>query len=330
MLDMRRREFITLVGSAAATSPFAARAQQPAMPVVGFLHSAAPDTYARFVAAFQQGLRETGYIDGKNVAVEYGWAQGQYDRLPALAAEMIAHRVSVIAATGGDPAALAAKAATTTGPIVFMVGTDPVQVGLVSNLSRPTGNVTGVTFFTGPLGAKRVQLLHQLVPTASVLGMLVNPTNPNSNPDIVEVQTAARVLQLDIHILNASTEREIVSTFATLVRERIEALVIGTDPFFFSLRDQIVDLAARHAVPTIYNLREYTDAGGLISYGTSLSDNYRQTGIYVGRILKGASPGDLPVVQPTTFRLVINLKTAKTLGLDPPTSLLAFTDDLIE
>jgi putative tryptophan/tyrosine transport system substrate-binding protein len=326
---MKRREFIAGLGSAAA-SPLVARAQQPAMPVVGFLHSAAPDTYARFVAAFQQGLRENGYIDGKNVAVEYGWAEGQYNRLPALAAEMVAHRVSVIAATGGDPAALAAKAATTTVPIVFMVGTDPVQVGLVSNLSRRTSNLTGVTFFTGPLGAKRVQLLHELVPTASVLGMLVNPTNPNSNPDIVEVQTAARALHLDVHILNASTEREIVSTFATLARERIEALVIGTDPFFFSLRDQIVLLAARHAVPTIYNLREYTDAGGLISYGTSLSENYRQTGIYVGKILKGASPGDLPVVQPTTFGLVINLKTAKTLGLDPPISLLARTDEVIE
>ena len=328
-IDIPRREFITVLGGAAAW-PLAARAQQPAMPAVGFLHSAAPDKYARFVAAFQQGLMETGYIDGQNVAVEYGWAGGQYDRLPALAADMIAHRVSVIAATGGDPAAAAAKAATTTVPIVFMVGTDPVQVGLVSNLSRPTGNVTGVTFFTGPLGAKRLQMLRELVPGASAAGMLVNPSNPNSNPDIVEVQTAARALQWNVHILNASTEQEIGSTFATLSRERIEALIIGTDPFFFSLRDQIVALAARHAVPTIYNLREYTDAGGLISYGASLADNYRQTGIYVGKILKGARPGDLPVVQPTTFGLVINLKTAKALGLDPPVSLLARTDEVIE
>jgi putative ABC transport system substrate-binding protein len=276
---MTRREFIVTLGGAVAAWPLVARAQQSALPVVGFLHSAAPDKYGRFVAAFQEGLREAGYVDGQNVAVEYGWAQGQYDRLPALAADMVAHRVSVIGATGGDPAAIAAKAVTTTVPIVFMVGTDPVQVGLVSNLSRPTGNVTGVTFFTGPLGAKRLQLLRELVPRASAVGMLVNPSNPNSKPDIAEVQTAGRALQWDVHILNASTEGEIGSTFASLARERIEALMIGTDPFFFSLRDQIVALAARHAVPTIYNLREYTDAGGLISYGASLADNYRQTGL---------------------------------------------------
>jgi putative tryptophan/tyrosine transport system substrate-binding protein len=326
---MNRRAIITLLGGAAAW-PLAARAQQAAMPIVGFLHSAAPKAYTGFVAAFQQGLRDAGYIDGQNVAIEYGWAEGQYDRLPALAADMVTHRVSVIAATGGDPAAIAAKAATTTVPIVFMVGTDPVQVGLVSSLSRPTGNVTGVTFFTGPLGAKRLQLLHELVPSASAVGMLVNPSNPNSKPDIAEVQTAARALKCDVHILNASTESEIGATFTTLARERVAALIVGTDPFFFSLRDQIVALAARYAVPTIYNLREYTDAGGLISYGASLADNYRQTGIYVGKILKGASPSDLPVVQPTIFGLVVNLKTAKALGLDPPISLLARTDEVIE
>jgi putative tryptophan/tyrosine transport system substrate-binding protein len=329
LVNIGRREFIAALGSAAAW-PLTARAQQPAMPVVGFLHSAAPDKYAGFVAAFQRGLKEAGYIEGQSVTVEYRWAEGRYDRLPGLAADLIARRVSVIAATGGDPAALAAKAATTTVPIVFMVGTDPVQVGLVSNMSRPTSNVTGVTFFTGPLGAKRLQLLRELVPTASSVGMLVNPSNPNAQPDVAEVQAAARALRWDLHILNASTERDIDSVLATLARQQIEALLIGTDPFFFGLRDQLVALAARQAVPTIYNLREYAEAGGLISYGASLSDNYRQTGIYVGKILKGANPADLPVMQPTTFGLVVNLKTAKALGLDIPVTVLARTDEVIE
>jgi putative tryptophan/tyrosine transport system substrate-binding protein len=322
---MRRRELITLLGGLTVAWPFSAHAQQPdKLPVVGFLHSAAPDTYARFVAAFRQGLKETGYVEGQNVTVEYRWAQGQYDRLPELAADMVARRVSAIAATGGDPAALAAKAATTTVPIVFMVGTDPVKLGLVSNLSRPAGNVTGVTFFTGPLGAKRLQLLRELTPAAPAVGMLVNPTNPNAEPDVADVQTAAHTLRWDLHILNAE------SAFATLSRQRIHALLIGTDPFFFSLRDQLVALAAREAVPTIYNLREYAEAGGLLSYGASLADSYRQTGSYVGKILSGAKPTNLPVVQPAKFDTAINLRTAKSLGLDVPTSILLRADEVIE
>jgi ABC-type uncharacterized transport system substrate-binding protein len=305
------------------------RAQQPALPVVGFLHSAAPDTYTLFVDAFRQGLKEAGYVEGQNVTVEYRWAEGQYDRLPALAADTVARRVSVIAAIS-DPVTLAAKAATSTIPIVFLVATDPVQLGYVSSLNRPTGNVTGVTFFTGPLGAKRLQLLRELVPAASGLGMLVNPSNPNAEPDVADVQTAARTLRWDLHILNASTERDIDLAFATLAPQRIEALVIATDPFLFGLRDKLVALAARQAVPAIYVLREYAEAGGLISYGASLSDNYRLTGSYVGKLLRGAKPTDLPVMQPTKFDLVINLKTAKTLGLTVPQNLLVAADEVIE
>jgi putative tryptophan/tyrosine transport system substrate-binding protein len=327
-INIARRKFIAALGCAAAW-PLAARAQQPALPVVGFLHSAAPDTYTHFVDAFRQGLKEAGYVEGQNVTVEYRWAEGQYDRLPALAADMVARRVSVIAAIS-DPATLAAKAATSTIPIGFLVATDPVQLGYVSSLNRPTGNVTGVTFFTGPLGAKRLQLLRELVPAASGVGMLVNPSTPSAEPDVADVQTAARTLRWDLHILNASTERDIDLAFATLAPQRIEALVIATDPFLFSLRDKLVALAARQGVPAIYVLREYAEAGGLISYGASLSDTYRLNGSYVGKMLRGAKPTDLPVVQPTKFDLVINLKTAKTLGLTVPQNLLVAADEIIE
>jgi putative ABC transport system substrate-binding protein len=327
---MKRREFLGVLGGAAVAWPFAAHAQQPATPVIGFLHGASPEAYAPMMTAFRQGLKEAGYVEGHNVAIEYRWAEGHYDRLPALAADLIRRQVAVIV-TGGTPPAFAAKAATSTIPIVIAVGIDPVQVGLVASLNRPGGNVTGLAILTVELAAKRLELLHELLRTATVVAMLVNPTNPLTEPESRGVLDAGRSLGLQLHVLNASTESEIDTAFRTLVELRADALVVSVDLFLNNQRAQIVALAARHAVPAIYGLRESATAGGLMSYGNDLADFYRQSGIYAAaKILKGAKPADLPVVQPTKFEFVINMKTAKTLGLDVPLGLSAAADELIE
>jgi ABC-type uncharacterized transport system substrate-binding protein len=326
---MRRRDFITFLAGGITMRPLAAHAQQKAMPVIGFLSSLSPGPSAPFTAAFLEGLSETGYVDGKNVAIEYRWAEENYDRLPALAADLVGHKVDVIVTVGGGVVALAAKNATSTIPIVFSGG-DPVALGLVASFARPGGNLTGFSILTGELSPKRLALLSELVPQAKVIALLVNPNSPIAKRIIGDVQEAARAKGVQLSVLNASTEGEIAAAFAALVQLQAGALVVGNDPFFNNRREHLVALASRHAVPAIYEWREFAVAGGLISYGTSLTSVYRQHGGYTGKILKGAKPADLPVQQPTTFELVVNLKTAAALGLTVPQSLLARADEVIE
>ena len=324
---MNRREAITLIGSAAAW-PLAARAQQPAMPVIGFLDGQSFDLH--LMTAFRQALKDAGYIEGRNVAIYFRSADGQTDRLVTLAGDIIGRRVAVIVTTGGGAAALAAYAATTTVPIVFVNGVDPVSSGLVMSLNRPAGNATGVYIFQQVLEGKRLGLLRELVPSAASIAVLLNPTNANFQTQLRGVQDAARDLGQQVSILSANTEREIDVAFATVAQSGVRALLVGSDPFFSSERDQVITLAASHAIPAIYEGREFATAGGLASYGTSLADAYRQAALYAGRILKGEKPADLPIVQPTKFEFVINLKTAKTLGLDVSPGLAASADEIVE
>ena len=326
-----RRQFITLIGSAAAAWPLAARAQQPTMPVIGFLGTDSPELYAFRLRAFREGLRETGYVEGGNVAFEYRWAEGHSDRFPALLAELVSLKVNLIGAFAGNSPAVAAKAATATIPILFAIGGDPVAVGLVASLSRPGGNITGVATLSVELGAKRLEVLHELVPTTSSIALLVNPTDPaNADPLSRDLQVAARTRGVELHILHASTESDFDTVFASLRQLRPSALVIGGDPIFNSRTQLLTALSARHAVPTIYPYREYVTAGGLVSYGDSLRDSYRLVGIYAGRILKGEKPADLPVQQSTKIEMIINLTTAKAIGLTIPLSLLGRADEVIE
>jgi putative tryptophan/tyrosine transport system substrate-binding protein len=326
-ITIGRRELIAMLGGAAVACPLAVHAQQPAMPAIGFLSSRSPDDSTLVLAAFRQALAEAGYVEGRNVAIEFRWAEGRYDRLPALAAELVRRPIAVIAAFA-PPAASAAKAATTTIPIVFETGEDPVEAGLVASHSRPGGNVTGVTLFTTLLGAKRLGLLRDLA-QPELVGLLVNSTREGAT-QARDVQVAAHEVGQQVVVLQAGTDREIEAAFAALVERSARALMVGADPFFDTRRDRLIALAARHAVPTVYHLREFAFAGGLMSYGASIADAYRQNGIYVGRILKGEKAGDLPVVRPTRFELVINLKTAKALALAIPPGVLAIADEVIE
>jgi len=327
---MKRRAFITLLGGAAAAWPFATRAQRPVIPVIGYLHSGSSAPYVHLVAAFRQSLKEAGYVEGENVAIEYRWAEGRYDRLPALAAELVGRHVALIVAQGGDPSVLAAKSVTSAIPIVFTSSSDPVKLGLVASLNRPGGNATGFWLYTSLLGTKRFEMMRQLFPASTLIAILVNPNNPNAQIDMPDLQDAARTVGQSISFVTARTETEIEATFAALGDKRVSALLVNTDPYFLERRDQFVALATRYSVPTIYPWREAVTAGGLMSYGASLADGYRQVGIYASRILKGEKPADLPVVQPTKFELAINLKTAKALGLQIPDRLLALADEVIE
>jgi putative ABC transport system substrate-binding protein len=327
---MRRRDLLALVAGATTAWPLDARAQQSAIPVIGFLSSGSPNAYADRVAAFRNGLNESGYIDGQDVAIEFRWAQGQYDRLPVFAADLVRQNVAVILSSGGDVAALAAKAATSSIPIVTVSGSDPVKAGLVVSFNRPGGNVTGASFVATELETKRLEVLRDMVPTAAVIGILVNPTNPAAESRSKDLQMAARTLERNIHIVGASSEGDLETAFATLIQQRAGALLVSTDSFFTSQRDRLVALAARQALPTIYAWREFVEAGGLASYGTIINEVYRQVGIYTGRILKGEKPADLPFLRPTKFELVINLKTATALGLTIPQTVLLRADEVIE
>jgi putative ABC transport system substrate-binding protein len=325
---MKRRDFITLLGGAAAALPVAVQAQQASMPVIGFLNAQSQGFTERLLRGFRQGLRETGYIEGENVAIEYRWAENQYDRLPELAAELVRRPVAAIVAAGGSE--FAAKAATSTIPIVFYVAEDPVKLGLVASVARPGGNLTGINFFASELAAKRLELLRELVPRAARVALLVNPTGPGAETALKDVEAAARVTRLRIQTLNASTSREINAAFATFMPERPDALFVAPDPFFTVRRSQLVNLASHHSMPATYSSRQYPEIGGLMSYGASLTDAWRQAGVYTGRILKGAKPTDLPVVQASKLELVINAETARMLGLEVPPSLLARADEVIE
>jgi ABC-type uncharacterized transport system substrate-binding protein len=332
MLDVRRRrrQFITLLGGAAVW-PLAARAQQSALPVIGLLDQRSPEELVDRLRGFRQGLKDAGYVEGENVTIEYRWGENQIDRLPSLAAELVRRQVKVIVSTGGIPAAFVAKAATNTIPVVFLVSDDPVKLGLVTSLARPDGNLTGINFFSGELTAKRLELLRDLVPAATRIAVLVNPANgANTDATLRAVEAGASAIGLKIQVLNASTIREINAAFATLVRERPDALFVGIDPFFNSRRTQLVNLATRHALPASYPARDFAETGGLMSYGANIADAWRQVGTYAGRILKGAKPGDLPVVQSSKFELVINAQTATMLDLTVPPSLLSIADAVIE
>ena len=326
---MKRREFITLLGAVAVAWPLSARAQQPPMPVIGFVGSASPEPWADRLSAFRQGLSEAGYVEGRNVTIEYRWSDGRNDRLTALAADLVRRQVDVIVATGGAPA-IAAKTAATKIPIVFSLGGDPVASGLVASLNRPGGNATGVNMFTAQLGPKRLGLLRELVPTAALTAVLLNPKSLSIEDQLKDVHEAARAVDQQIHILHASSEPELDTAFTTLPSLRAGALLVGSDPYFNSQRDQIIALASRHAIPAIYEWREFAMAGGLMSYGTSITNTYRQVGLYTGRVLKGEKPADLPVIQATKFEFVINLKTATTLGLRVPNSMQLLADEVIE
>jgi len=326
---MRRREFISLLGGAAAW-PLAARAQQSARPVIGFLSSRSPAESASDVAGFRQGLAQTGYVENQNLAIEYRWAENRYERLPALAADLAGRQVAVIAALGGPVTALAVKAATKTVPFVFITGVDPVKLGLVASFARPGGNATGLNIFITAIEAKRLGLLRELVPTAARIAVIVNPNSPEVDSQLNDVQTGADAVGWELQILRVGSEAEFDSAFATLARSAVEALLVAADPFFNSQRERIVALAARHKIPAIYEARGYAVAGGLMSYGPNLPDAYRQVGLYTGQILKGAKPANLPVIQPTALELVINLKTAKAVGIEVPPTLLARADEVIE
>jgi putative ABC transport system substrate-binding protein len=327
---MRRREFIAGIGAAAAW-PLAARAQQPALPVIGYLGTESPDVWAGRLRAFRQGLGQTGYNEGRNVTIEYRWAEGHNDRFPALAADLVRRQVTVIAVPGSTPGIVAAKAATSTIPIVFATAADPVESGLVPSLNRPGGNLTGVSVLSVELGPKLLELLHELVPTATIIGLLVNPTNPTvAEPTMKYLQAATRTRGLQLHVLQASTELDFDRVFSTLVQLRAGGLLFSGEIFFTSRSEQLARLALRYGVPAIYQFREFAAAGGLMSYGASLMDAHRQAGVYVGRVLKGEKPGDLPVQQPTKYDLVVNLKTAKALGVTIPETLLATADEVIQ
>ena len=327
---MRRREFLTLLGGAAAVIPCAARAQQAAMPMIGFLNGQSADTYSHLASAFLHGLDNAGFVEGRNVAIEYRWANGQEERLGALAADLVGRRVTVLASGGGVAVSNAATTATSTIPIVFVTGSDPVKIGLVTSMNRPGGNVTGISFLVNQLNAKRLELARQLVSSGAAIGLLARPRNLTYATDKREIEAGAATLGQKLLILEVASERDFEPAFATAARERAGALLVHTDPFFNSHRDALVALAARHAVPTIYEVREFVAAGGLISYGTSITSAYRQAGVYAGRILKGEKPADLPVVQSTRFELVINLRAAKALGLVIPQNLLVAADEVIE
>jgi putative ABC transport system substrate-binding protein len=327
---MRRREFISLLGGAAAGWPMAVRAQQPTMPVIGFLSSRSPGESAGLVAAFRRGLGEAGFVEGQNVVIAFRWAESRYDQLPALAAELVGLRVAVLFAAGGPPSALTAKAATTTIPIVFSAVNDPVRLGLVASLNRPGANVTGMSTFTSEVATKSVQLLRELVPAAAVIAYLVNPSSPSAEIYSKEAVTVARALGIQVHVLNASTEHDLDEAFASFAKLGVGGLFVPGEPFFNSQRDRIAALSAKYAVAGMFPFRDYVVAGGLMSYGASLKDSYRRAGVYLGRILNGEKPADLPVMQPIEFELVLNLKTAKTLGLTIPDKLLALADELIE